>query len=63
MMDGRAGLLGARRDLVSRRTVLAGDGRASRHRHRSCPLVLMLLMLVGLPGQFLLLVLEPLLTS
>lgn len=51
MVDGRAGLLGTRRDLVSGWTVLAGDGRARRHRYRGSRLMLlMLLMLVGLSG-------------
>lgn len=64
MVDGRTGLLGARRDVVSGWTVLAGDGRARRHCHRSRRLMLlMLLMLVGLSGYLFLLVLEPLLAS
>lgn len=65
MVDGRAGLLGTGRAFVSGRAVLTGDSRAGRGRHRRrCRLMLlMLLMLAVLPGQLLLLVLEPLLPS
>lgn len=63
MVDGGAGLLGTGRAFVSGRTVLAGYSRACRRRHhrRGRLMLLMLLVLVGLPRQLLLLVLEPLL--
>lgn len=63
MVDGRTGLLGTGRDFVSGWTVLAGDGRASCHRYRSCRWMLMLLVFVALSTQFFFLILEPLLAS
>jgi len=68
VMNRRAGLLAAGRAFVMTRwTVLAGDGSAGDRHCRRCRrrglMLLMLLVLVVLPAELLLLVLEPLLPA